>query len=235
MQEFRTSPESLAVAIERRQRKAFQYVMGLAIASSLLVCGWAIALGRYQVLLLMPVMAGVLAVLYRRNNKIQETRLTEKRYALDADSITLLGDGHPLRIERSEVTSIGENEFGALVIKTNKRFRFLYIRGDVERRDELAAELAQWCPIEKRTSGWIEMWPKVSVFMALLLAPLTVTVCLSQNPMVVIPVGMTLLAIVATSIVTIYHQRGSVLHKAAALACSVSCIGLVSKIMSVLQ
>ncbi len=235
MQEFRTSPESLAIAIERRQRKAFQYVMGLAIASALMVCGWAIALGRYQVLLLMPVMTAVLAALYRRNNRVQETRLSEKRYALEADSITLLGDGHPLRIERSEVTAIEENQFGALVVKTGKVFRFLYIRGDVERRDELVAALNEWCPIVKRGSGWIEMWPKISVVMALLLAPLTVTVCLSQNPAIVIPVGTGLLGIVVTSIVTIYHQRGSVLHKAAALACSVSCIGLVTKIMSVLQ
>jgi hypothetical protein len=234
MPEFRNSPESLAITIARRQRRALHYVVALAIASSLVVCGWALALGRYQVLFLMPVMTAVLVTVYRANNEVQRTRLAEKRYRIEDDSVTLLGDGYPLRIGRNEITSIEENEFGALVLKTNKRLRFMYIPRDLENREGLVETLGQWKEITKRTSSWIELWPRISIVLALLLAPLTVAVCLSQDPMVVVPVGLVLLSIVILSIVTIYHQRGSIGHKAAALACSVSCVGLVSKIINVL-
>lgn len=235
MQQFRTSPESLAIAFARRQRKALQYAAGLAVASSLVVIGWAIALERYQVLLLMPLMTGVLAMIYRRNNRVQQTRLAEMRYAVDSNSITLIGDGHPLRIDKDEITSIEENRYGALVVKTGHMFRFLYIRPDVERKDELWEILRSWKPIGPRSDRWIEVWPRASVWMALSLAPLTVTVCVSQNPAVVVPVGLILLGIMTLSIVTIYHQKGTVTHKAAALACSLPCIGLVGKIINVMQ
>ncbi len=235
MQEFHLSPTNLGVALERREKRALHYVVMLGVAAALVVSGWALALGRYQILFLMPVLAAALVFTYRRNNEAGRERMKHARYELDENSITAIGDGHPLRLERSEVTAVEENHRGAMVVRTRRMFRFLYIRADVAGRPALRAALESWMPIVKRDFRWIEAWPRVNVAMALLLAPLTVSVCISFNPWVVIPGGLTLIGIVAVSVTTIYHQKGSLKHKVAAWVCSLSCLGLLTKMASLLQ
>jgi hypothetical protein len=235
MRAYHIEPSTVAAAIERRQKTALHYVVTVGAAASLVISGWALALERYQVMVLMPAFALALAFVYRRNLARDAVRVSKTTYELGEDSIRQSGDGFPLALARAEVTSICESPLGAIIIRTDRLLRFLYIRHDVENRAELRAALAQWAPIEPRSVRWIELWPRISQAIALVLAPLAVASSISANPWVVVPSGLALIAVVAGSLVAVYHQGGKWWHKAIGWAAMFWCAGLATKMVDAVR
>lgn len=231
MQEFHIAPANLAATVAQREKKAFHYVVLVGAGASLVISGWSLALGYYQMMLLMPAFAAALAILYRRNTRVERQKGEKLHYVVTDDSITAAGDGHPLTLFRGEVTSVERNRRGAIILRTGKLMRFMYIRPDVENFATLIQMVSEWTPVVERETKWIELWPRISIVIALMMAPLAASVCLSESRWVVIPGGLLLIAIVILALVTVYHQKGTILHKSVAWVCLLSCVGLLNKIV----
>ena len=231
MREFQIAPDRMEIALERRRKTALRYVVRLGLAAALVISGWALVVEYYQFMVVMPALALMLYAVYRRNLKRDTLLVSKTRFLLGEDTITAAGDAHPLTLSRGEITSICENPQGALVVRTSRLLRFMYIRSDLEGLGELRGALSGWMPIQERSIRWIELWPRINQAAALMVAPLAFASSLSASPWVVIPCGLALVAVVFVALLTAYHQSAAWWHKGVGWAAAYGCVGLVTKMV----
>ncbi|HEX8171723.1 MAG TPA: hypothetical protein VF824_14395 [Thermoanaerobaculia bacterium] len=197
---YRRTPELLVMA----RRQALTRSLPLA----LLVVGAGVVIGPQNgdvrgLWLVVPILLVAMVFGLRRGYRVQRDALASLELTVTPERITRTMSGFPeFNLRRDEVVRITIAPTGALTLHAASAQRTLGIPAQIERRDELVAELAQWRAIEPAPSRG-SSWP---ILAALLTIAAFVTTFVATNAIVVAVTGIALAIALGACAVLIWRN-----------------------------